>query len=57
MSINEIINAYIRMSMLLFASKRLMLSPFPLHGQPWSPLTVSRSPDPFCQGHSRTAEG
>lgn len=44
MSIKEIINAYIRMSMLLFASRRLMLSPLPLHVQPWSPLILFQEP-------------
>lgn len=50
MSINEIINAYIRMSMLLFASRHLVLSPLPLHGQPRSPLTRFQESWPVLSG-------
>lgn len=50
MSINEIINAYIRMSMLLFASRRFMLSPLPLQGQPWSPKIRFQESWPVLSG-------
>lgn len=38
MTITVITNAYVRMSVLLFASRPLMLSPLPLHLQLWSLL-------------------
>lgn len=41
MTITVITNAYVRMSMLLFAFRPLMLSPLPLHWQLWSPLIRS----------------
>lgn len=50
MTITVITNAYVRMSMLLFASRPLMLSPSPLHWQLWSLLIHFQESWPALSG-------